>query len=59
MPKTILNNVKEIWKSLQAATPENPVNSDEFLSALNLDCLQDFFKRLYCREPDYPVSKQK
>jgi hypothetical protein len=56
MPETILNNVESIWKSFQDATAENPVNADEFLSALTLDCLHDFFKRLYRREPDYPAE---
>ncbi len=32
------------------------MNVDEFLSALNLDFLQDFFKRLYRRKPDYPAE---
>jgi hypothetical protein len=56
MPETILNNVEDFWKNFQDATPENPVNADEFLSALNLDCLQVFFKGLYRREPDYPAE---
>jgi len=56
MPETILNNVENIWKNFQDATAENPVNVDEFLSALNLECLQDFFKTLYRREPDYPAE---
>jgi len=56
IPETILNDIEDIWKPFQDATPENPVNTDEFLSALNLDCLQDFFKRLYRREPEYPAE---
>ncbi len=56
MPETTLNDIEDIWKPFQDATPENPVNADEFLSALNLECLQDFFKRLYRREPEYPAK---
>lgn len=56
MLETTLTEMEEIWKPFQNATSENPVNADEFLSALNLDCLQDFFKKLYRRDPDYPVE---
>lgn len=56
MPETTLNDIEDIWKNFQDATPEKPINADEFLSALNLDCLQDFFKRLYRREPHYPAE---
>jgi hypothetical protein len=53
MPEATLNDIEDIWKDFQDATAEHPVNADEFLSALNLDCLQDFFKSLYHRKPDY------
>jgi hypothetical protein len=56
IPETTLNDIKNIWKNFQDATAENPMNVDEFLSALNLECLQDFFKTLYRREPDYPAE---
>lgn len=56
MPETMLNNVEETWKNFQDATQENPVNADDFLSALNLDCLHVFFKGLYRRDPEYPAE---
>jgi hypothetical protein len=56
VPETTLNDIEGIWKKFQDATSENPMNANEFLSALNLDCLQDFFKRLYRRIPDYPAE---
>ena len=46
MPEATLKDLEDIWKDFQDATAEHPVNADEFLSALNLDCLQVFFKRI-------------
>ena len=56
MPEPVLNNIEKIWKEFKDATKDNPVNADEFLSALNLDFLQSFFKKLYRRKPDYPAE---
>jgi hypothetical protein len=56
MPETTLTEIEDIWKQFQDATPENPMNADEFFSALNLDFLQDFFKRLYRKKPEYPAE---
>ncbi len=56
MPETILAKIEGIWKPFQDATPDNPMNADKFLSALNLDVLQDFFKGLYRRTPKYPAE---
>jgi len=56
LPEATLNDLEDIWKDFQDATAEHPVNADEFLSALNLDCLDDFFKGLYHRTPDYPAE---
>jgi hypothetical protein len=56
IPETILTDTEEIWKTFQDATKDNPVNADEFLSALDLSCLRVFLKRLYHKEPDYPAE---
>lgn len=56
LPEATLKDLEDIWKDFQDATAEHPVNADEFLSALNLDCLHDFFKRLYRRDPQYPAE---
>ncbi len=56
MLETNLTEIEDIWKPFQDATSENPMKADEFLSALNLDFLQGFFKGLYRREPDYPAE---
>ena len=55
-PKTTLRDIEGIWRDFQDATPDKPVNVDDFLSQLNLDCLQTFFRGLYRREPDYPAE---
>lgn len=56
MPETTLKDIEDIWRDFQDATKDNPVNADEFLSALNLDSLQIFFKKLYRRKPEYPAE---
>lgn len=56
LPEATLNDLEDIWNDFQDATAEHPVNADEFLSALNLECLHDFFKRLYRRDPEYPAE---
>jgi len=56
MPETYLTDVEETWKTFQDATKDNPVNADEFLSALDLSCLHVFLKRLYHKEPEYPAE---
>lgn len=56
IPEEFLHWIEEQYKGFQDATEDNPVDTAEFLSHLDLSCAKKFFKSLYKRKPTFPAE---